>query len=54
MFKEHPVFIPVHIASAPISSPVVYQYLIATPENEPIDGVNLEAPEIHLQSKAGF
>ena len=48
MLKEHPIFIPVPIASAPISTLVVYQHLIATPDNEPIEEVNLEAPEIHL------
>ena len=48
MLKEHSVFIPMHIASAPISSSVVYQNLIATPDNKPIEEVNLEAPEIHL------
>ena len=48
VFKEHLVFIPMHIASAPISSPVVYQHLIATYDNEPIEEVNLEAPKIHL------
>ena len=44
MLKKHPVFIHVSIASAPISSLVVYQHLIATPDNEPIEEVNLEAP----------
>ena len=44
MLKKHPVFIHVPIASAPIFSPVVYQHLIATPDNEPIEEVNLEAP----------
>ena len=48
MFKEHPVFIHVPNASASISSHVVYQHLIATPDNEPIEEVNLKAPEIHL------
>ena len=48
MLKEHLVFILMPIASAPISSPVVYQYLIATLDNEPIKEVNLEAQEIHL------
>ena len=54
MFKEHLVFIPMHIAFAPISSPVVYQHSIATSDNELIEEVNLEAPEIHLYSKADF
>ena len=48
MFKEHLVFIPMHIALAPISSPVVYQHSIATSDNELIEEVNPEAPEIHL------
>ena len=54
MLKEHPVLILMSITSALISSPVVYQHLIATLDNEPIEEVNLEAPEIHLQCKAGF
>ena len=48
MFKEYPVFIPVPIASAPISSLVVYQYPISIPDNEPIEEVNLEAQKIQL------
>ena len=48
MLKEHPIFIHVPITSAPISNPVVYQHLIATLDNETIEEVNLEAPEIHL------
>ena len=48
MLKEHPIFIFVPIASALIFSPVVYQHLISTLDNEPIEEVNLEAPEIHL------
>ena len=44
MFKEHLVFIHVPIASAPISSLVVYQHLIATSDNEPFEEVNLKAP----------
>ena len=48
VFQEHLVFIHVPIASALISSHVVYQHLIATPNEEPIEEVNLEAPEIHL------
>ena len=48
MLKEDPFFIHVPIASAPISSPIVYQHLIATPNNEPIEEVNIEAQEIHL------
>ena len=37
VFKEHLVFISVLIASAPISSPVVYHHPIATFDNEPIE-----------------
>ena len=48
MFKEHLVFILVPIASALFSSPVIYQHLIATSDNEPTEEVNLEAPKIHL------
>ena len=48
VLKEHPVFIPMPIASSLISSPVVYQHLITASNNEPIEEVNLEAPEIHL------
>ena len=46
MFNEHPVFILVFIASAPISSPVVDQHPVATPDNEPIEEVDLEAPDV--------
>ena len=42
MFKEHLVFISVPIASAPISSPVVYHHPIATFDNEPIEDNFLE------------
>ena len=48
MLKEHPVFIPVFIAFALVFIRVVYQHLIATPDNEPIEEVNLAALEIHL------
>ena len=44
MLKEHPIFIPVFIASGLISSFIVHQHLIATPDNEPIEEVNLKAP----------
>ena len=43
MLKENLVFILVSIASAPISSPVVYQHVITALDNEPIEEVNLEA-----------
>ena len=46
MFKEHPVFILVPIASTPISSPIVGKHSVATPDNEPIDEVDLEAPNV--------
>ena len=48
VFKEHLVFIPVPIVFTPIFSGVVYQHLIATLDNEPIEEVNLEALKIHL------
>ena len=40
MFKEHLVFIPVLIASAPISSPFVNQHPISTTNDEPIEDAN--------------
>ena len=46
MFKEHPVFILVPIASAPISSPVVDQHLVATTIDKPIEDVDLIAPDV--------
>ena len=39
MFKEHPIFIPLLIVFAPISSPIVDQHPIATPDNESIEDV---------------
>ena len=36
VFKEHPIFIPMSIASATTSSPVVDQHLVATTDDEPI------------------
>ena len=48
MLKEHQFFTPMLIIFALISSPIVYQHLIVTPDNEPIEEVNLEALEIHL------
>ena len=48
MLKEHQVFIPMPIAFASISTPVVYQHQIVIPDNEPIEEVNLEVPKIHL------
>ena len=46
MFKENPVFIPVSIASAPISSPVVYQHPVATTDDEPIEDVDPVALDV--------
>ena len=53
VFKEHPVFIPLSIASALISSPIVDQYPIAATNDEPIEDVDpvvlyvdLEAPDV--------
>ena len=48
MFKEHPIFILVPIASAPISSLVIDQHSIATPDNEPIEDVDPVAPDENL------
>ena len=48
MFKEHPVFIPMPIASASISSPIVDQHPIATTDDEPIEDVDLVAPDVDL------
>ena len=48
MFKEHLVFIPMPIASAPISSPVVDQHLVATTDDEPIEDVNPIALKVDL------
>ena len=46
MFKEHPVFIPMPIASAPISSLIIDQHPIATIDDKPIDDVNPIAPNV--------
>ena len=48
VFKEHLVFIPVLIASAPISSPIFDQHLVDTPNNEPIEDVDPVAPNVDL------
>ena len=48
MFKEHLIFILVLIASAPISSPVVDQHLVATLDNEPIEEVDPIALDVDL------
>ena len=48
MFKEHPVFIPVPIASLPISGLVVDQHLVATLDNEPIEDVDSVALDVDL------
>ena len=46
VFKEHPVFIPMTIASAPISSPVVDEHPIAITDYEPIEDVDPVAPDV--------
>ena len=46
MFKEHLVFIPVLIASAPISSPFVDQHSISTTNDEPIEDANPVDPDV--------
>ena len=48
VFKEHLVFIYVPIASAPISSPVVDQHAVATPDNESIEDVDTIALDLDL------
>ena len=48
MFKEHPIFIPMHIASTPICSPVVDQDPVTTPNNEPNEDVDLVTPDEDL------
>ena len=46
MLKKYPVFIPVPIASAPISSPIVDQHLVATTNDEPIEDLDLVALDV--------
>ena len=46
VLKELLVFISMPVASAPISSPVVDQHLVATPDNEPIEDVDPVAPDV--------
>ena len=48
VFKEHLIFIPMHIASATISSSVVDQHLVATINDEPIENVDPAAPNVYL------
>ena len=48
VFKEHPVFILVPIDSTPISNPVVNQHLISTTDDEPIEDVDLVAPNVTM------
>ena len=40
VFKEYPIFIPVPIASALISSSIVDKHLVATIDDEPIEDVD--------------
>ena len=46
VFKEHPVFILMPVASAPISNHVVDQHPIATTDDEPIEDVDPVAPDV--------
>ena len=46
MLKEHPVFIPVPIASAPLFSPVIDQHPVATTDDEPIEDVDPVASDV--------
>ena len=48
MFKEHLVFIPMPIASTPISGPVVDQHPVATTNDEAIEDVDLVAPYVNI------
>ena len=48
MFKEHIVLIPLPIASASISSPVVYYHPIATTDDELIEDVDPIAPDVDI------
>ena len=48
MLKEHPVFILVPIAYAPISSSIVDQHLVATTNDEPIEDVDPETPDVDI------
>ena len=50
MFKEHPIFIHVPIASTSISSHIVDQHPVATTNDEPIEDVDLVALDIDLVS----
>ena len=47
-FKEHLVFIHVHISSVSISSPIADQHPIATADDEPIEDVYLVALDVDL------
>ena len=48
MFKEHPIFILVPIASTPISNPIVNQHLVATINDEPIEDVDPIVPDVDI------
>ena len=48
VFKEHLVFIPMSIASTPISGPVVDQHPVATTNDEPIEDVDPVAPYVNI------
>ena len=46
--QRTPIFIPMPIASASISSLVVYQHPVATTDNEPIEDVDTVALDVDL------
>ena len=48
VFKEHPFFIAMHIASTLIFSPIIDQHPVATTDEEPIEDVDLAAPYVDL------
>ena len=46
MFKEYPVFIPMPIVFAPISSSIIDQHPVATTDDQPIEDVDLAALDV--------
>ena len=44
LFKEHPFFILLSIASTPIASPIIDQHPVATTDDEPIEDVDPVVP----------
>ena len=46
VFKEHLIFFPMPITSSLISSPIVDKHLVVTTDDEPIEDVDLVAPNV--------